>query len=125
MTLPPLTISTMAGVAALFLALGCQAEAALDDGATAESDESGAPTPPELLAEPQVIWHPHQPMVIDVIVELDRAGVIELTHDSDPGVRTVSLAIEDDGRLHHLRVRGLAPASDHAMTLVLRDPMDA
>jgi hypothetical protein len=81
--------------------------------------------PPALVGEPQIIFHPNQPMVVDVMVELDRAGLVELTHDDDPGVRVASLAVDDDGRMHHLRVRGLAPVTAHALTLELRDLVDA
>ncbi|MFO7562496.1 MAG: aryl-sulfate sulfotransferase [Enhygromyxa sp.] len=90
---------------------------------TSETGDDNA-TPPALLSEPEIVFHANQPMVVDVIVALDRPGVVELSHDDDPGVRAVSLAIEDEGRSHHLRVRGLAPGSTHALTLALRDSDD-
>jgi hypothetical protein len=88
------------------------------DGAS-ETDEGSEAVAPVLVGDPQIIFHPNQPMVVDVIVQLDRAGLVELSHDEDPGVRVASLAVGDDGRMHHLRVRGLAPATPHALTLAL------
>ena len=70
-----------------------------------------------LAAEPEVIHHPNQPMIVDVIVELAEPGEVEATHVGDPGVRIASLAVEDEGRRHHLRVRGLAPDTDHELSL--------
>lgn len=92
---------------------------------TETESETGGDELPSVIGEPQIIKHPNQPMVVDVIVELDRPGLVELAHDDDPGVRAVSLAVEQNGRHHHLRVRGLAPASEHALTLTLRDLDDA
>jgi hypothetical protein len=90
----------------------------------AETDEGSDAVAPALVGEPQIIFHPNQPMVVDVIVQLDRAGLVELSHDEDPGVRVASLAVGDEGRMHHLRVRGLAPATPHALTLALSAPED-
>lgn len=108
-------------------AVGCGDNPATgDDRGTSETETSGTEdtAAPALLGEPEIVFHAKQPMVVDVIVELDRAGVIELSHDTDPGVRIASLAVEDDGRRHHLRVRGLAPDTEHALTLALRDVDD-
>jgi hypothetical protein len=95
-----------------------------DSGSSEEesgSDEAAPAEAPALLDKPEIIFHPNQPMIIDVIVELDRPGEVELTHDDDPGVRVTSLSVEDEGRRHHLRVRGLAPDTEHATTLTLLD----
>jgi hypothetical protein len=116
--------------AVLGFATGCGDVAGSHDGeesgttSETETDEGTDPGPPVLVGEPEIVFHPNQPMVVDVLVELDRAGSVELSHDDDPGVRLASLAIDDDGRQHHLRVRGLAPATEHALTLVLRDADD-
>lgn len=98
---------------------GSEADTALDTDTGGEEQ-----VPPELAGEPQIVLHPNQPMVVDVIVELDRPALVEAQHDEDSGVRVVGLTIEDEGRRHHLRVRGLAPASDHALTLTVRDAED-
>jgi hypothetical protein len=105
---------------------GCSDDAGLDGGEseTRGDETAGEALPPALLAEPEITHHPNQPMIVDVSVELDRPGVVELSHDDDPGVKVASLAIEDEGRRHHLRVRGLAPDTVHAMTLTLADPDD-
>ncbi len=111
----------------------CSDDAGTDEAAETDAQtESGSETetgsepdgPPALLGEAQIVLHPKQPMVADVIVELDRPALVELTHDTDPGVRIVSLAVEDEGRKHHLRARGLAPATTHALTLTVRDALD-
>ena len=68
-------------------------------------------------AEPELIFHPKQPMIVDVIIELAQPGEVEVAHASDSGVLVATLAVEDEGRRHHLRVRGLAPDSDHQLSL--------
>jgi hypothetical protein len=124
-------VRKLVGVTAVFVVLGCGngGEPGGDDGGTetsdgSETDDGSEIVPPALVGEPHIIFHPNQPMVVDVIVQLDRAGLVELSHDVDTGVRVGSMAIGDDGREHHLRVRGLAPASMHAFTLALRDAID-
>lgn len=89
-----------------------------------ETETGDAAVAPMLLAEPELVFHPNQPMVVDVVVELDRPATVSLVHDEDAGVRVASLAIEDEGRRHHLRMRGLAPARAHALTLTLADLED-
>jgi hypothetical protein len=136
----PRLVPSRLGVAAwifAFTAGGC-ADSTGDDG-QAGDDSSETQTPgdtgtetgespdqaPELAAEPEIVHHPKQPMVVDVLVTLDRPGLIELVHDTDPGVRVVSLTPSDTSEQHHLRVRGLAPASAHDLTLTLIDPTDS
>lgn len=92
-------------------------------GACTQGD-SESDLAPALAVEPELIYHPNQPMVVDVLVELDRTGLVELLHDTDPGVHVAELATEDDDRRHHLRVRGLAPDTEHELTLTLSDPSD-
>jgi hypothetical protein len=81
----------------------------------ADSDEP----PPELASEPEVILYPSQPMVVDVVVELDRPGEVVIEHLEDPGVVATTLAREDEDRRHTVRVRGLAPATAHELELRL------
>jgi outer membrane protein assembly factor BamB len=105
------------------LASACSNSAA-SESADATSDTEGGTDAeaPALVGDPQLVLHPNQPMVVDVIVTLDRPAELELVHDQDPGVRVASLSVEDEGRRHHLRLRGLAPASAHSMTLARVDP---
>ncbi|MCA9685670.1 MAG: aryl-sulfate sulfotransferase, partial [Myxococcales bacterium] len=78
---------------------------------------------PALVGDPQLIFHPNQPMVVDVVVEFDGpidAAELELVHDADPGVVVATIAdgeAGDGSTHHHFRVRGLGPGSDHALSL--------
>jgi len=131
---------SLVGSAAFLIGLfsfagGCGDDSGLDAGGdTSTSTETETETETEtgdgdgdgelLSAEPEIILHPNQPMVVDVIVELERAGQVELHHDEDLGVQVVSWPSENEGRRHHLRVRGLAPSSDHSFTLTATDLND-
>jgi hypothetical protein len=90
-----------------------------EDGGGSEGDAAGF----ALLESPAVILHATQPMVVDIELELSQPAVVELRHDSDPGVHIAPLlgdtpAIDDaPARQHTLRVRGLRPGMTHAMTL--------
>ena len=84
-------------------------------------DDDGDGQQPGLIGDPQLIFHPNQPMVVDVVLEFDApvdAAEIELTHVLDPGVVVAAIADGEagDGSTHHrFRLRGLAPDSEHAL----------
>ncbi len=80
---------------------------------TTDSSETGDP----LSAEFEVVFHPKQPMVVDVLVELSAPGYANLTHLDDPGVRIARLDGTGPATSIHLRVRGLSPATTHALEL--------
>lgn len=110
--------------------LGCSDHPASDssstdsstDGSTDTVDgdsETGDGDAPLLLGEPTIIHHPKQPMIIDVIVELDAPSTGELLHESDDDVRVFLLepdAGEPASQLH-FRVRGLLPDTAHPLAL--------
>jgi hypothetical protein len=110
-------------------AIGC-ADSTGDDNSGESLGDTGTETgetpeqAPGLAAEPEIVHHPNQPMVVDVLVTLDRPGLVELVHDDDAGVRIVSLTGLDPADQHHLRVRGLTPASVHALSLTIINPAD-
>jgi hypothetical protein len=85
-----------------------------------DSGETGDPGP-LLVGEPSIIHHPKQPMIVDVIVELDAPGTGTLSHSSDPGVRVFQLdpAPGEAATTLHFRVRGLLPDASHGLTLEL------
>ena len=72
-----------------------------------------------LLGSIEVVLHPNQPMVVDVLVELAEPGFATLTHPDDPGVRVARLDGSGAATSVHFRVRGLAPDQAHAMELGL------
>lgn len=81
------------------------------------ADDAGA----LLLGEPTVVHHPKQPMVVDLIVELDAPGTGELAHGSDRLVAAVLLdpAPGEFASTLHFRVRGLLPNATHPLTLTV------
>ncbi len=84
------------------------------DSETGDTGELG----PLLVSEPSIVLHPKQPMIVDVIVELDAPGTGELIHpDDDVGVFLLSPAPGEAASTLHFRVRGLLPASTHALAL--------
>jgi hypothetical protein len=91
-------------------------ETTSDTGTTTDTTETGSEP---LLGEIEVILHPNQPMVVDVLVELAEPGFATLTHLDDPGVRVARLDGSGPTTQAHFRVRGLAPDTDHAMDLEL------
>ncbi|HLT38062.1 MAG TPA: aryl-sulfate sulfotransferase [Enhygromyxa sp.] len=87
-----------------------------------ESSETGEPGS-LLLDEPTVVYHPKQPMIVDLVVELDAPGTAELTHDGDPGVGVVLLepASGEPATTLRFRVRGLQPAAAHPLSLTVQE----
>jgi hypothetical protein len=81
--------------------LGCSNAPAADDSSSDESTDTdtsdgdsgdGDPDAPLLLGEPTILHHPKQPMILDVIVELDAPSTGELLHETDDGhVRVLTL----------------------------------
>lgn len=74
---------------------------------------------PLLLGEPTIIRHPKQPMIIDVIVELDAPSTGELLHETDDDVRVFLLEPVggEPATQLHFRVRGLLPDTTHPLAL--------
>ncbi|MFV8749382.1 aryl-sulfate sulfotransferase [Nannocystaceae bacterium ST9] len=95
-----------------------ETETATETG-TATSETTTETGSEPLLGDLQVVLHPNQPMVVDVLVELAVPGYATLTHPDDAGVRVARLDGEGPATDLHFRVRGLAPASEHAMELGL------
>lgn len=116
------------GLAACVSLLGCN-EPPASDGSSTEtgstetgssgSTDTGDPDVPLLSSEPTIIHHPKQPMIIDVIVDLDAPSTGQLVHDSDDDVRVFLLepANGEPATQLHFRVRGLLPDTAHPLTL--------
>ncbi len=87
---------------------------------TSETDTSETDTSNEqLLGDFEIVLHPNQPMVVDVLVELTSPGYATLTHLDDPGVKVARLDGTDPATSIHLRVRGLLPDTAHSLELGL------
>jgi hypothetical protein len=109
--------------------VGCSDPPA-SDASTSESSESGSsdtgdgdPDAPLLLGEPTIIHHPKQPMIIDVIVDLDAPSTGELVHETDDDVRVFLLepGEGEPATQLHFRVRGLLPDAMHPLSLTLSE----
>jgi hypothetical protein len=115
------------------LLLPCLACTGGPSGADAETDptqasesetESETGEPVSLLrGEPTIVRHPRQPMVVDVVVELDAPGTGELLHTSDPGVGVFLLdpPAGEAGTTLHFRLRGLQPGTEHPLALSVHE----
>ena len=106
-----------------------EAAATTSSGSTGESTEGSASTSegPEsdtsasssssggeaLVIEAEVVLHDDQPMVVDLLLELSSPATIEVQHPFDPGVSIAGGAVDDTHWA--FRVRGLAPATLHAL----------
>lgn len=113
----------------LVLALACVActgpsnpAGEVGESGETKSEETGEPGP-LLVGEPTIIRHPKQPMVVDVIVELDAPGIGELLHTQDPGVGVFLLepAPGEAATTLHFRLRGLLPAAEHPLSLTVHE----
>lgn len=90
------------------------------DGSTTENEtdepttgpDSSGDTEPGAPIEVQAYTYPNQPMVVDLAFSAPALDVT-VTHTGDPGVRTGPLP-EADGQTW-VRVRGLAPATEHTL----------
>ncbi|KIG15706.1 putative arylsulfate sulfotransferase [Enhygromyxa salina] len=89
---------------------------------TESSSESGEPAA-FALAEPTIIHHPGQPMIIDVVCELTAPGTGELTHLTDDDVRVFLLGPGEGepATSLHFRVRGLRPGTVHGLALTVSE----
>jgi hypothetical protein len=100
---------------------GTEAESTESESESSESEtgELG----PLLVGEPTIVHHPKQPMVVDVIVELDAPGTGELVHTQDDGVGVFLLEPATGGPATtlHFRVRGLLPDSTHPLSLTVAE----
>lgn len=86
---------------------------------TGESGETGAELGPLLRGEPEIIHHPNQPMIVDLVFEFDAPlAELELVHAEDDDVR---VALLDPGSgsqpMVRFRVRGLLPDATHPLSL--------
>ncbi|MCB9751562.1 MAG: aryl-sulfate sulfotransferase [Myxococcales bacterium] len=106
----------------LLLLAGC------GDAGGETSDSDGATPGARLLGEPAFTRYPEQPMVVDLELEFERPTRVELVHDSDPGVRVAAnpdvqsevhgeTDTDEPATRHLLRLRGLRPDVEHALTL--------
>ncbi|MFV8753512.1 aryl-sulfate sulfotransferase [Nannocystaceae bacterium ST9] len=98
---------------------GAASNEASEDGNASETASDTSEGPPRLLGDPELITYRTQPMVVDVEVTLDSPGESTLSHDTDPGIHVGAPTISDEGRTHRFRVRGLAPETEHPMTLAI------
>lgn len=92
------------------------------DSDSGDSETTGEDTP-LLPGEPTIVHHPKQPMIVDVIVDLDAPSTAELRHETDDDVH-VSLLEPADGQPAtqlHFRVRGLLPDTDHPLALEISE----
>jgi hypothetical protein len=115
------------GLVACLGLLGCSDHPATDSsesetsesGSSETGDGDGDGDSPLLLGEPTIIHHPKQPMIIDVIVDLDAPSTGELVHQTDDDVRVSLLepAGGEPATQLHFRVRGLLPDTVHALAL--------
>ncbi len=93
------------------------------DGGTTDGDTTDDGTiPGEILGGPiEVIRYQTQPMVVDLRISLTRPATAAAVHDADAGVRASVFGDSGDPLEVTLRVRGLAPDSDHSLTVTLED----
>ncbi|MCC6216146.1 MAG: aryl-sulfate sulfotransferase [Polyangiaceae bacterium] len=84
------------------------------DGGADTGAEGGAP----LAGEPIVVTHPTQPMVVDVRLPVVDGAAVVATVPADPGARVAPLPGAPAGEAW-FRVRGLEPATDLAIELVV------
>jgi hypothetical protein len=109
--------------------LGCVGQPESDSSTSetgeseSESSDTGDGDTPLLLSEPTIIHHPKQPMIIDVIVDLDAPSTGELVHATDDDVRVFLLepATGEPATQLHFRVRGLLPDTTHPLALELSE----
>ena len=94
-------------------------ETSTSDTSTSETSSTSETGSEPLLGSVEIVLHPNQPMVVDVLVELAEPGFATLTHPDDPGVRVARLDGSGAATSVHFRVRGLAPDQAHAMELGL------
>jgi hypothetical protein len=71
---------------------------------------------PLVSDDPTVVVHPEQPMVADVLVTLSATASAGIQVPADPGVRAESAEAASPGELL-LRLRGLAPDTEHQIEL--------
>lgn len=101
---------------------GSEAESNSETEGSESDSETGEPGP-LLLGEPTIVHHDDQPMVVDVIVELDTPGTAELVHmqDAGAGVFLLEPATGEPATTLHFRLRGLRPASSHPLSLTVHE----
>lgn len=71
--------------------------------------------PDPLEVEVEILTHDQQPMAVDLLVRGAGDATVDVEHALDPGVRAQTLTHEDDEV--HVRVRGLAPATEHELVV--------
>lgn len=82
------------------------------------TDDTSTTAAPALTVTTELLRYPQQPMVVDLVVTTNLpTTTIALAHTTDPGVRIDELDV--DGLTTTYRVRGLAPASDHALAYTI------
>jgi hypothetical protein len=105
---------------------GTTPEPSTSEGNSSESgqastglDESSSGPPPPLEVEVEVYTYPNQPMVVDLAFSVpDLTATVE--HTTDPGVRTGPTA--GDPAETWVRVRGLAPDTEHELSWSVEAP---
>lgn len=110
-------------IALALLCFACTGDPPPASETDSETDSETGETGPLLIGEPTIVHHPKQPMIIDVIVELDAPGTGELVHTQDDGVGVFLLepASGEPATTLHFRIRGLAPATDHPLSLTVQE----
>lgn len=87
------------------------------DGTSSSGVDASSSGETLTMLDVEVALYPQQPMVVDVTVtgDGDLPEDLSLAHDFDEGVRIAVL--EDGAQVRTYRVRGLAPATKHALTI--------
>lgn len=89
---------------------------------TSDSEDTGT-TDNEIL-EIELIKHPDQPMVVDIIVRLAQPGTAAIEHLDDAGVAVSQTSDPMPAQEHTFRLRGLAPETEHSVAVTIPDGED-
>jgi len=101
--------------------LGTSTGASTDTAAGTDADTTGdasSGTSAELDVDVDVVTYPGQPMVVDLVFSApDLTATVD--HATDPGVQIA--VVEGDEDTTRVRVRGLAPQTEHTMGWLVSD----
>jgi hypothetical protein len=97
-----------------------------DDTGSSESSESDDETESDEgtqneILDVELVKHPHQPMVVDMIVRLLEPGELLVQHVDDAGVRVERTDGDGPSDEQTFRLRGLAPETAHSVAIELEE----